>query len=81
MSYKSKVLSFSLTEGIIELLRACSLADERSMSAQVRHLIRKRAYEIVDSPSVPEGRKAKIRELMSSEEFSVADTDALELIA
>jgi len=73
MGHKPKVLSFSLTEGTIELLRAVSLADDRSMSAQIRHMIRKRAYEILDSQTVPEGRKAKVRELMASREFAIAE--------
>lgn len=68
-----KALSFSLTEGTIDLLRAVSLADDRSMSAEIRHMIRDRAYRILESPNVTEASKARIRDILATEEFSVAE--------
>lgn len=71
MPIKAKILSFSLTEGTIDVLRAISEADERTMSAEVRHLIRTRAHAILNSPQVDEKHKEKIRSLMHGDEFVV----------
>lgn len=71
MAIKTKILSFSLTEGTIDVLRAISEADERNMSAEVRHLIRTRAHTILNSPHIDEKHKEKIRSLMHGDEFVV----------
>lgn len=71
MPIKAKVLSFSLTEGTIDVLRAISEADERTMSAEVRHLIRSRAHALLNAPHVDEKHKEKIRSLMHGDEFVV----------
>lgn len=71
MPIRARVMSFSLTDGTVDVLRAISEADGRPMSAEVRHLIRTRAHALLNAPHVDEKHKEKIRSLMHGDEFVV----------